>query len=125
MKTTKRLPNHFFSAGVLLGAGFATLGLSAGATAEDDPKGYDLARGKAVYEHWCSHCHDGGRGMPGTQSLQIKYDGELPAVLLEREDLTADAIKTFVRKGVLSMTPFRKTEITEGELEDLAAYMTQ
>lgn len=85
---------------------------------------HDLVRGQAVYEHWCSHCHAEGRGHPGTQSLQIKYDGSLPAVLTEREDLTPEAIKTFVRQGVLSMAPFRKTEITDEELDDMAAWLT-
>ena len=85
----------------------------------------DSNRGEAVYEHWCAPCHAAGPGHPGTQSLQIKYDGSLPAVLVERDDLTPEAIKVFVRQGVLSMAPFRKTEITDDELEDLAAYLTK
>lgn len=110
------------------------LGFSTGSLAQPDPAtAWDrlenvddsMARGEAVYEHWCSHCHDGGRGMPGTQSLRVKYEGELPAELLEREDLNAEAIKLFVRSGVLSMPPFRKTEITDEELDDLAAYITR
>jgi len=100
--------------GLLLGA--ATL--SAGVQAQD------LQRGEAVYGKWCGVCHDAGRGMTGTQSLQLKYNGELPAVLLERRDLSAEQIKVFVRQGVLLMAPFRKTEITDAELDDLAAYMT-
>lgn len=83
------------------------------------------ADGEAVYEHWCSHCHDAGRGMPGTQSLRVKYGDSLPAVLTERDDLSAQAIKTFVRQGVLSMPPFRKTEITDNELDALASYLTE
>ena len=85
----------------------------------------DTASGEQVYQRWCSHCHDPGRGQPGTQSLQVKYGDSLPAVLLEREDLTPEAIKTFVRQGVLSMPPFRKTEITDAELDSLATYMTR
>lgn len=101
----------------------AALGLAVqGASAEDSP---NLERGKAVYEHWCAPCHAPGPGHPGTQSLQLKYDGNLPAVLLERTDLPAETIKTFVRQGILSMAPFRKTEITDAELDDLAAYVTQ
>ncbi|HEX6997672.1 MAG TPA: cytochrome c [Gammaproteobacteria bacterium] len=104
---------------VLLGAACA-----AGAVVWAQPA-RDLERGKAVYERWCSHCHAPGPGHPGTQSLQVKYDGALPAVLLERTDLTPEAIEAFVRQGVLSMTPFRKTEITDAELDDLAAYVAQ
>ncbi len=101
----------------------AALGLAVqDASAEDPP---DLERGKAVYEHWCAPCHAPGPGHPGTQSLQLKYDGSLPAVLLERTDLPPETIKTFVRQGILSMAPFRKTEITDAELDDLAAYITR
>jgi len=79
--------------------------------------------GEAVYQRWCVHCHSTGRGNPGTDSLQIKYKGSVPAVLLDRTDLTADAIKVFVRQGVLSMPPFRKTEITDAELAALSSWM--
>jgi len=81
--------------------------------------------GRAVYEHWCAPCHAPGPGHPGTQSLELKYNGSLPAVLLERTDLTPEAVKVFVRQGVLSMAPFRKTEITDAELDALAAYVTR
>jgi mono/diheme cytochrome c family protein len=80
--------------------------------------------GKAVYEHWCAPCHAPGPGHPGTQSLQFKYQGRLPAVLLERTDLAPQVVSVFVRQGVLLMAPFRKTEITDAELAALAAYVT-
>lgn len=86
----------------------------------------DMENGKAVYDHWCSHCHNAGRGMTGTQGLAIKYrETGIPAALKEREDLTPELVKTFVRQGVLSMAPFRKTEITDAQLEDLAAYLSK
>jgi mono/diheme cytochrome c family protein len=87
------------------------------------PAGAAAPAGEAVYAHWCSHCHDAGRGNPGTQSLQVKYGGKVPAVLLERSDLSAAAVTQFVRQGVLSMPPFRKTEITDAELAVLSAYV--
>jgi len=80
--------------------------------------------GKAVYQHWCAPCHAAGPGHPGTQSLQQKYQGKLPPVLLDRTDLSPQAVSVFVRQGVLLMAPFRKTEITDGELTALAAYVT-
>jgi len=81
------------------------------------------ASGKAVYEHWCAPCHAAGPGHPGTQSLQLKYAGKLPAVLLERTDLSPQVVALFVRQGVLLMAPFRKTEITDAELVALSAYV--
>ena len=79
--------------------------------------------GQTVYEHWCAPCHAPGPGHPGTQSLQLKYKGTPPAVLLERTDLTPQAISVFVRQGVLLMAPFRKTEISDKELAALTAYI--
>ena len=85
--------------------------------------GAEPASGEAVYKRWCSHCHSAGRGNPGTESLQVKYGGRVPAVLLDRTDLDPMAVKMFVRQGVLSMPPFRKTEITDAELAVLANFV--
>jgi len=79
--------------------------------------------GQAVYEHWCAPCHAPGPGHPGTQSLQLKYKGTPPAVLLERTDLNGAQIAVFVRQGILLMAPFRKTEISDKELAALTAYI--
>ncbi len=98
-------------------------GLAQFASAQDAP---DKERGQVVFNHWCAPCHAAGPGHPGTQGLQFKYrDSNIPAVLEERDDLTPVLVKTFVRQGVLSMAPFRKTEITDTELEDIAAYLSK
>jgi mono/diheme cytochrome c family protein len=90
-----------------------------------------VERGQAKFEHSCAPCHgdgvgDDGRAMlPGTDALRIKYQGALPALLEKRTDLNVDAIRTFVRRGTWSMPPFRPTEITEGDIQDIAAYLRQ
>ena len=90
-----------------------------------------VERGQAKFEHSCAPCHgagigDDGRAMlPGTDALRIKYQGSLPALLEQRTDLNADAIRTFVRLGTWSMPPFRPTEVTERDIEDIAAYLRQ
>lgn len=117
----KRRRHRLAAAGAALIAAAAGPAFVAGVASAQAP---DVERGEAVYEYWCAPCHAPGPGHPGTQSLQLKYDGDRPAVLLERTDLTADAIKVFVRQGILSMAPFRKTEISDAELDDLAAYLT-
>ncbi len=96
------------------------MGLTASGTAATAA---ESAQGEQVYKRWCVHCHAAGRGNPGTESLQVKYKGTPPAVLLDRTDLSADAIKLFVRQGALSMPPFRKTEITDTELAALSTWM--
>jgi mono/diheme cytochrome c family protein len=88
-----------------------------------------VERGQAKFEHSCTPCHgegigDDGRAMlPGTDALRIKYPGALPALLEKRTDLNAEAIRTFVRRGTWSMPPVRPTEITEGDIQDIAAYL--
>jgi mono/diheme cytochrome c family protein len=88
-----------------------------------------VERGQAKFEHSCAPCHadgigDDGRAMlPGTDALRLKYQGALPALLEKRTDLNADAIRTFVRRGTWSMPPFRPTEVTERDIQDIAAYL--
>ncbi len=85
----------------------------------------DAAHGKEVYEHWCSPCHaPGGRKHPGTSALEILYQGEKPAVLEERLDLTPELVEFYVRNGVKIMPFFRKTEISDKDLADLGAYLS-
>jgi (+)-pinoresinol hydroxylase len=111
------------SGGAILGALFIALG-SFGTNVATAQGSADLARGQALYEYWCLPCHASGSEFPGTQSLQVRDGGDPPAVLHERTNLTPDVVKLFVREGILSMPPFRKTEITDEELEDLAAYLS-
>jgi hypothetical protein len=63
--------------------------------------------------------------LPGTEALQIKYRGKLPAVLEARNDLTAKGLKAVIRRGTWSMPPFRQTEITDAEIDDIAAYLAR
>ena len=50
--------------------------------------------------------------------------GEDQAVLLQRHNLTADHIKHVVRNGFQMMPPFRYTEITDPQLDRIAAYVS-
>ncbi|MCC7462523.1 MAG: cytochrome c [Gammaproteobacteria bacterium] len=100
---------------VLLGAG-------ATAAAGDERRTGD---GAQIYTRWCLPCHGAGPGHPGTQALQAKYQGNPPAELERRTDLTPAVIRSFVRQGISVMAPFRKTEITDEELDALAAWLTR
>ena len=87
------------------------------------PDQEQIERGHKVYDKWCFPCHGTGVGKPGTDSLAAR--GQKPAVLEERTDLNAAMIKQFVRHGVLFMPVFRKTEISDAELDAIAAYLTR
>jgi (+)-pinoresinol hydroxylase len=84
----------------------------------------DPAKGREVYDKWCTACHGRGPGHPGTQSLAIKYRGsDVPAALEDRTDLAPAVTAYFVRNGFALMSPFRKTEISDAQLRNLEAYL--
>jgi (+)-pinoresinol hydroxylase len=83
-----------------------------------------LQKGEQVYTYWCATCHGPG-ALPGTNALQAKYKGAKPALLSERTDLIPAVTKTFVRHGVSIMPFFRKTEISDADLDALAAYIAR
>lgn len=80
--------------------------------------------GKQVYQRWCSSCHSSGDRAPGTAALAAKYGAEKPAELEKRTDLDPEIVRYFVRNGVSVMPFFRKTEITDAELDALGAYLS-
>jgi mono/diheme cytochrome c family protein len=95
--------------------------------ADADP----VAAGKTVFTIRCAPCHGAGRGgdpgrefLPGTDALRIKYKGTtVPALLEQRTDLPEAALKVYVRKGSWSMPPFRKTELSDADIANIAAYL--
>ncbi len=109
----------------------AALALGIAATVAAGAQQTAAERGKAKFEHSCEPCHgdgpgDDGRAMlPGTDALRLKYKGTIPPLLEHRADLTAPVIKAFVRNGTFSMPPFRKTELTDAEIDDIAAYLAE
>lgn len=121
--------------GILL----ALLGLPGAASvqAADAPSSYiswsarpiavtpDQPKGLVLYEQSCAVCHGDGPARPGTRSLAAKYKGAIPALLAERKDLAPDYIKTIVRHGIAVMPPFRKTELSDADLDAIVAYLTR
>ena len=90
--------------------------------------------GKAVFDKWCAPCHGavapqrtmfGGSALPGTAALALKYQGKVPAVLEQRTDLKPAYIKTVVRHGLYGMPITRKTEVSDAELDEVVAYLTE
>lgn len=94
-----------------------------------------VARGREVFHARCIACHGAIPEemfgalflppMPGTQALQTRYRGEIPAELERRTDLAPALIETVVRKGLNSMPPFRPTEVSKDDLAALVAYLTR
>jgi (+)-pinoresinol hydroxylase len=84
-----------------------------------EPPGY------ALFQRACAVCHGSGPAKPGTRALAIKYKGSLPAPLEERTDLKAPYIKQVVRQGLTVMPLFRKTELSDSDLDAITAYLTK
>jgi mono/diheme cytochrome c family protein len=103
-----------------LGALAALLSISA--VAADEAQ---VEKGRQVYQYWCWNCHGEGAGKPGTQALAAKYKGSKPAILDQRTDLTPALTRFFVRNGVSIMPFFRKTEVSNADLDALAAYLAR
>jgi len=85
----------------------------------------EYAAGRTVYTRWCAPCHDPGITHPGTHALMVKYQGVKPGVLLEWKDLQAATVKVVVRHGISVMPHFRKTEISDAELDALAKFLSR
>jgi len=82
-------------------------------------------RGYVEYQNSCTVCHGPMPERPGTRALAAKYKGSLPAMLEQRTDLQPDFIRMTVRNGISLMPPFRKTEISDEQLDAIVAYLTR
>ncbi len=89
----------------------------------------EIERGHAVFLRNCAACHgtrtgdDGATHLPGTAALDARYKGSLPAALEQREDLTAEMLRHFVRNGSGPMPMFRKTEVSDADIAAIAVYL--
>lgn len=82
--------------------------------------GYDL------YTRKCAYCHDAGIEKGASLRLNARYEGDVTkSVLTLRTDLTPELITTFVRNRTVGMPPFRITELSDSDLDDLIAYLTR
>ena len=111
----------------VVGSGIALSGMAGSAWAADAAQ---LALGKEKYEYWCATCHadgprENGRLLPGTASLAAKYGSARPAALEARTDLLSPYVELVIRKGMEGMPFFRKTEISDAEMDDIAAYLSR
>lgn len=107
----------------IVGLAFLVLALAARAPAAEPSDSH--AAGRAVYTKWCAPCHDPGVIHPGTNALTVKYRGVKPGVLLEWKDLRPETVRYLVRHGISVMPQFRKTEISDADLDALAKFLSR
>jgi len=107
--------------------------LLAGRAGADVPTGQTptVAHGREAFTRACAPCHgrgpgtDGATMLPGTAALAAKYQGAVPAALEDRLGLTPEFLRTFIRNGAGAMPMFRATEVSNEDIEAIAAYLTQ
>ena len=78
--------------------------------------------GKHLYDRTCIYCH--GPGLWATNRIAKRLDKD-HALLESRTDLSAEGIRAIVRSGVGSMPPLRKTELSDADVDAIAAYLTR
>lgn len=95
---------------------------------EQAPGGDRLSSGRdgaKLFSNRCGFCHLPG-GM-GTNLLTVQRVrlGEPPekGLLTNRTDLTPDYIKGVVRNGKVAMPPQTRVDVTDAELDAIAAYL--
>lgn len=81
----------------------------------------DRPGGKMLFDRYCGACHDAGPGHPGTMMLGIQ--GRPHPALVGRTDIDADYIRQIVRGGLIEMPPFRPTDLTDAELDQVVAHI--
>ncbi len=80
--------------------------------------------GRKVFGQWCSACHMDSPFAPGTIQLKQTHGPEY-AVIQNRADLTDAFIRLLVRQGRAGMPKFRRTEISDAELDSLVKYLVK
>jgi mono/diheme cytochrome c family protein len=109
--------------------------ITSGASAAPKPKAPPahspalVERGHLVFTRNCAPCHgrgpgdDGSPSLPGTSKLDARYKGSTPGALELRSDLNAETVRYFVRNGLGAMPMFRKTEVSDADIDAIAAYL--
>ena len=79
-------------------------------------------QGRKLFQSTCIHCH--GERVWGTFALERRL-GPDRGLLEKRTDLVAPFVTSVVRKGLGSMPAYRRTELTDADVDAIAAYLTR
>lgn len=97
------------------------IGVTAGAAQAAD-QGANPSYGKMRYDRMCAPCHNKGYWAANRLGARL---GKENAVLENRTDLNTQYIETVVRRGMGSMPPYRKTELSPADLDAISKYLTR
>lgn len=102
----------------IVGAGGTAHAASAAAVSPEA-----LEKGARLFVKNCIMCHERGMDNPGTAALSYLY-GKGKGALADRDNLTPDFVRYFVRNGRGLMPAFRTGELNDEELKVLAEYLS-
>jgi mono/diheme cytochrome c family protein len=108
--------------GALALMGTLVLALSGPAHAADTPLSPLQEQGQKLFRNNCFYCHT--EKVWGTLSLERRRPGG-DALLEKRTDLTPEFVKSVVRNGLGSMPAYRRTELTDADVDAIIAYLTR
>jgi (+)-pinoresinol hydroxylase len=99
-----------------------TIVASGSVFAAEPPLTADQDKGRTLFNESCAFCH-GERGHATT--LLAKRLGPANAALEKRADLSIELIRHVVRHGINSMPWYRRAELSDRDLDSIAAYLTR
>jgi (+)-pinoresinol hydroxylase len=105
-----------------IGALVALLAASQLALAQSLPQASSVERGQGLFAGSCAYCHS-QRGF--ATALLAKRLGPQNAILEARTDLSPALIHTVVRHGINGMPWYRRSELSDAQLDDIASYLTR
>jgi mono/diheme cytochrome c family protein len=79
-------------------------------------------QGRKLFNGSCVYCH--GPNVWGTFTLGRRLGAD-HALLEKRTDLVGPYVKTVVRAGMGSMPPFRRTELSDADVDAIVDYLTR
>ena len=79
-------------------------------------------QGRKLFQSTCIHCH--GEKVWGTFALERRLGADR-GLLEKRTDLGAPFVKSVVRNGLGSMPAYRRTELTDADVDAITAYLTR
>jgi mono/diheme cytochrome c family protein len=79
-------------------------------------------KGKALFDGACIYCHSPTGHATGLLRRRL---GDKDALLAERTNLLAPYIRIAVRRGVMSMPTYRRSELSDADLASITEYLTR
>lgn len=92
--------------------------VASGPPSSDRPLAPDT--GERAFHARCGYCHE--TGGTGTMMLERRL-GSAKALLAGRTDLKAPYVRGVVRRGLKSMPAISRVEVTDAELDRIAAFL--